>query len=79
MASLTNIDRRLANLEQKANMAGARWFTAKDGVIPDEFRPGIDSLIAVTIVDPETDRQPLMWRGEPYSSADGITINIGGE
>jgi hypothetical protein len=75
MTSTVNLYRRLSQLERTANAAKARWFTARNGIIPDEYRPDIDNLIAVRFVDDAT----LTWRGKPYSPPDMKTVTIGGE
>lgn len=74
MTSLAQITGRLSRVERAANASSGRWFTACNGVIPDEYRPGIDSLISVRFADDP----PLMWRGKPHTAERSITAKIGG-
>ncbi|GEM_PF-6057468 len=74
MTSLAQIAGRLSRVERAANASSGQWFTACNGVIPDEYRPGIDSVISVRFADDP----PLTWRSNTYAPAQGITARIGG-
>ena len=72
MASLSQISRRLDQIEAKRPARGTRTFCpGPDGVIPDEFNPDTDRLLYRVMVTPGTlerrnHHDSMTWRGQPF-------------
>ena len=69
------LERRLSRIEAVSD--GGKWVTIDEhGNLPDDFIPGTDSFIVVTI---QGERKQLFWRGKPFEAEFSKTITIGGE
>lgn len=69
------LERRLSRIEAVSD--GGKWVTIDEhGNLPDDFTPGTDSFILVTI---QGERKQLFWKGKPFKAEFSKTITIGGE
>ena len=69
------LERRLSRIEAVSD--GGKWVTIDEhGNLPDDFIPGTDSFILVTI---QGEQKQLFWRGEPYQPNFDVVAVVGGE